>query len=89
MFCCNPPKSSISDHMRHIGANRMGRVQRQCRRALIALSHARIRDLLEWCYPHALEFKHWHRKSIHLAIRKVGVPVGKTRERRPTTWVLK
>jgi hypothetical protein len=75
------PRASLSDHMRLIGARRMGRVQLQCRRALIALSRVRIGDLLAWCYPKAKEFKHWHRKSIHRAILKVGVPVGQTRAR--------
>ena len=83
------PKRSISDHMRLIGARRLGRVQRQCRRALIALNRVRIGDLLAWCFPHAIEFKHWHRKSIHRAISRVAKPVGKPRARHATTWVLR
>jgi hypothetical protein len=67
----------------------MGRVQLQCRRCLIALNRAKIGDLLAWCYPKAIELKHWHRKSIHRAIIKVGIPVGKTRERHATTWILR
>jgi hypothetical protein len=83
------PRATLSEHMRLIGAKRMGRVQLQCRRALIALSRVRIGDLLVWAYPHVTEFKHWDRKSIHRAIIKVGIPVGKTRERCATTWVLR
>jgi hypothetical protein len=59
------PRATLSEHMRLIGAKRMGRVQLQCRRALIALSRVRIGDLLVWAYPHVTEFKHWDRKSIH------------------------
>jgi hypothetical protein len=86
-----PPASPLSGHVLTNGdrTKRLGRVQLQCRRALIALSRVRIKDLLGWCYPHAIEFKHWHRKSIHRAITRVAKPLGKTRARHATTWVLK
>jgi hypothetical protein len=90
-FSAMPPASPLSGHVLTNGdrTKRLGRIQLQCRRALIALSRVRIGDLLEWAYPHATEFKHWHRKSIHRAIIKVGIPVGKTRERHATTWQLR
>lgn len=68
---------------------RLGRLQRQCRRSLIALGSVRIKDLLAWCYPHALEFQPWHRTNVHRAIVRVARPVGKTRARHATTWVLR
>ena len=84
-----PPKRS---HRRHTLTNhdrqkRLGRVQRQIRRCLIALGRpVRIRDLLPWCYPSALEFQPWMRAHIHRTIGRVARPVGKTRERYATTW---
>ena len=68
---------------------RLGRLQRQIFRALIALSRVRIKDLLAWCYPSAIEFQPWHRTNIHRAITRVARPVGKSRKRFATTWVLK
>jgi hypothetical protein len=64
-------RASLSAHMRLIADKRIGRIQRQVRRCLIALGSARIRDLLKWCYPSALEFQPWHRTNIHRAAHRV------------------
>jgi hypothetical protein len=66
-----PPNRSISEHMRLIADNRMGRVQRQVKRALIALGSARIQDLLEWAYPQLTSYLPWHRTNVHRAASKV------------------
>jgi hypothetical protein len=69
---------------------RVGRVQRQIRRCLIALGRpVKIRDLLKWCYPHVTEFQPWMRTHIHATIKRVAKPIGKTRERFATTWQLR
>ena len=57
---------------RLIGANRVGRIQRQVRRAFVASSGAplEISALLASCYPRLAKFKHWHRKSVHRALKR-------------------
>ena len=61
---------------------RLGRVQRQIYRCLIALGRpVKIRDLLKWCYPHAVEFQPWHRTNINRAISRVARPVEKPGKR--------
>jgi hypothetical protein len=68
---------------------RVGRIQKQIRRCLIALDRpATIRDLLEWCYPRLTEFRPWHRTNVHRAVPKFAVPVGPTRERFASLWTL-
>ena len=70
--------------------SRIGRVQRQIRRALIGLGRPlTMRELLPWAFPTARKFKHWMRWSINRAARRVARPVGKTRARHATTWVLR
>src|SRR5262245_59584678 len=62
--------------MRH---RKVGRVERQARRAVIA-SGGRpvgIRTLLAWCFPRVTEPKAWHRTSVHRAARRFLVVVGK------------
>jgi hypothetical protein len=82
------PNGSLSEHMRLIADKRIGRVQRQIRRCLIALGSARIRDLLKWCYPSALEFQPWHRTNIHRAASKVAA-VKRGCRGRPNLWLPK
>jgi hypothetical protein len=85
------PRSSLSGYTLTNAdrRRRLGRVQRQIRRALIGLGRPlRIRDLLKWVYPHVVEFQSWHRTNIHRAITRVARPVGKTRKRFATTWRL-
>ena len=83
-----PPHASVRDHLRRIADKRIGRVQRQVRRCLIALGSARIRDLLKWCYPSVLEFQPWHRTNIHRAANKVA-EVKRGCRGRPNLWAPK
>ena len=69
--------------------HRIGRVQRQCRRALIAHGTATIRDLLSWCYPKSRSYSRWQRKSVLRAIRKFGLPARPPRQRFAGLWMLK
>jgi hypothetical protein len=85
-----PQRASLRAHLRRIADRRMGRVQLQCWRCLVGLGRpVKIRDLLKWCYPKAIEFQPWHRTNVHRAIIRVARPVGKTRERHGTTWALR
>jgi hypothetical protein len=58
----------------------LGRAERGTRRALIAAypRQVRVRDLLAWAYPDVAKPKNWHRTSVHRAVRRWGVVVGKT-----------
>jgi hypothetical protein len=68
---------------------RVGRIQKQIRRCLIALNRpATIRDLLSWCYPRLTEFKPWHRTNVHRAVLKFAKPIGQTRQRVASRWIL-
>jgi hypothetical protein len=54
---------------------REGRIQRACRRALIAAAGPlRTRDLLKWAYP-GVEHEFWHYKSIYRAARRYAVNI--------------
>jgi hypothetical protein len=82
-------RSSITGHNKPV-AGRMGRIQRQIRRALIALGRPlTIRELLPYCYPKAKTFQRWMRWSIHRAVSRVAKPLFPTRERHATTWRLR
>src|SRR5690242_320687 len=71
-------------------SHKVGRIQKQIRRCLIALGRpVTIRDLLEWCYPRADEFKRWHRTNVHRAAPKFAVPIGPTRKRFASRWRLR
>jgi hypothetical protein len=49
-----------------------------------------ITDLLQYCYPFTESFKMWHRTSIHRAVHKFAVEVGRRRSRgAPILWALK
>ena len=58
---------------------RVGRIQRQIRRAFIASGGRplRIAVLLPWCYPRLSVFKPWHRTNVHRAARRFAIRVGK------------
>jgi len=57
-----------------------GRVERQTRRAIVARwpQPVCIRDLLAWAYPGIAKPTIWHRKSVHRAVKRWAVVVGKT-----------
>ena len=59
--------------------DRLGRVQKQIKRAFIASGGKplRIADLLPRCYPAVRGFKLWHRTNVHRAIDKVARPIGR------------
>ena len=66
--------------------HRIGRIQRQVRRAFIA-SRARplmIGDLLRHCYPRIAKHKTWHRWNVHRAAGKFAVLL--SRDRRGNVW---
>jgi len=57
---------------------RIGRIQRQTRRALITAwpEPASVAHLLEWSYSKIDRPKRWHRKSMYRALKRWGVNVG-------------
>jgi len=73
----------------NVFAARTGRVQRNIRRAFVAVNGRPlcIAELLARCYPAAREHPHWHRTNIHRAVRKFAVPIGQSRARGyPIIW---
>jgi hypothetical protein len=58
---------------------REGKVQRACRRALIAAGGRPLltRDLLRWAYPRLEHFKTWHYWSVYRAAPKYAVKTGR------------
>ena len=56
---------------------REGRIQRACRRALIAAGGRPLmtRDLLRWAYPRLERFQCWHYWSIYRAAARYAVKV--------------
>jgi hypothetical protein len=58
--------------------DRIGRVQLQIRRALIASDGKPLQmsDLLPRCYPREKKFKEWHRWNIRRAAPKVAKRIG-------------
>ena len=58
---------------------RVGRVFRQIRRCLIANGGkpVLIGDLLDYCYPGSRVHPHWHRTSIHRALPRYAVLIGR------------
>ncbi len=72
--------------------DRIGRVQCQIRRAFVAADGKplRIGDLLPRCFPGVDCYARWMRKSIHRALPKFGVSLGRTsRQGRPILWAPK
>jgi hypothetical protein len=68
---------------------RIGRVQRQVRRALIAKgAPVSIQDLLAWCYPAAKQHPRWHRTNVHRALPRWAISLGRipNRRGRPSLW---
>jgi hypothetical protein len=74
-----------------IGAkDRIGRVQLQIRRALIASGGKplTIRDFLRFAFPRTTKHTHWQRKSCHRAIPRFAVCLGRQPGwGRPNIWV--
>ena len=71
------------------GKKRVGRVQLQIRRALIAADGrpVQIGDLLPRCFPAARNYPRWMRKSVHRALPRFAVPLERTNTRgRPIMW---
>jgi hypothetical protein len=69
---------------------RTGRLQSQIRRAFIC-SNGRplcIADLLPRCFPAAKRHARWMRKSVHRALPRFAIPLGRIPDRqgRPMIW---
>jgi hypothetical protein len=64
--------------VRQIPKNRVGRIQKQIRRAFIASSGRPLLtiDLLEYGYPRVDHYERWHYVSIYRAASKFAVRVG-------------
>jgi hypothetical protein len=67
----------------------LGRAERGTRRALIACwpNPARVNDLLEWTYPRVDKPKRWHRTSVHRAVKRWAIVVGKTGNGYGNLWL--
>lgn len=69
---------------------RVGRIQRQIRRAFIAHggSPLNIGQFLEWAYPASERHPIWHRTNVHRALRRFAVSLGRIPDRpgRPCVW---
>jgi hypothetical protein len=67
---------------------RVGRVQRQVRRAFIVKgSPLRIQALLAHCYPRSTTYARWQRDAVHRALRRFGKPLGRVAGRGgPMLW---
>src|SRR5262249_55959456 len=61
------------------GKHRVGRVQLQCRRALVAHQGGPvvISEFLPWAFPRADSHARWMRWSVHRALPKFAVPTGR------------
>lgn len=72
---------------------RIGKIQNRIRRAFVANNGRplKIRDLLAHCYPRASKPPRWCRWSIHKALPKFGVPLGRVanEQGRPMVWIAK
>src|SRR5215813_14498906 len=70
---------------------RVGHVQLAVRRCFIAADGRplTIRDFLARAFPRTTNHRHWMRKSVHRAIPRFGVPLGRNlrRQGRPMIWV--
>jgi hypothetical protein len=74
---------------KNVFAARTGRIQRGIRRAFIAANGRPlcIRELLARCYPATDDHPHWHRWSIHRALPKYAIPIGRSKARGcPIMW---
>jgi len=71
---------------------RVGRVERQLKRAFIAHNYQPLTmsQLWPWAYPGLKRAKHWHRWSVRCALLKIAKPVGRsaTGRGRPGIWAL-
>jgi hypothetical protein len=69
---------------------RLGHIQVAVRRSFVAADGRplMIRDLLVRAFPRATEHKHWMRKSVHRALPKFAIPIGRLERRgRPIIWM--
>jgi hypothetical protein len=70
---------------------RIGKIQNRIRRAFVANNGRplKIRELLSCCYPRTCKPPRWCRWSIHKALAKFGVPLGRAahEQGRPMVWV--
>src|SRR6516164_8008665 len=70
--------------------DRVGHVQLRCRRALVAAKGAPlcIGDFLPRCFPRAETYTRWMRNSVHRALPRFAVSLGRTHARgRPNLWI--
>jgi hypothetical protein len=70
--------------------DRVGHVQVRFRRALIAAKGAPvcIGDFLPRCFPRAKTYTRWMRNSVHRALPRFAVSLGRTNTRgRPNLWI--
>ncbi len=85
------PRHSIRGENPEFAGKRVivGRIQKQIRRAFVASTGQPlvISELLARCYPAAKQHPRWHRWSIHRALPKYGVALGRSRRQgRPIVW---
>src|SRR5262245_32148733 len=73
------------------GKHRVGRVQSQCKRALLAHNGGPvlISEFLRWAFPRADSYARWMRWSVHRALPKFAVPTGRyaSLRGRPVAWI--
>src|SRR5262245_35064830 len=73
------------------GKHRVGRVQRQTKRALVAHNGGPvlISEFLRWAFPSADSYARWMRWSVHRALPKFALPVGRcaSQQGRPMQWI--
>lgn len=64
--------------------HKIGRVQRQVRRAFIASGGRPLPtpEVARRCYPRAVKLEHWQRKNVRRALWKFAVPIGRGRQGR-------
>jgi hypothetical protein len=69
---------------------RLGHIQIAVRRSFVAADGRplMVRDFLARAFPLTTEHKHWMRKSVHRALPKFGIPIGRSARRgRPIVWM--
>ena len=73
------------------GKHRVGRVQLQCKRALVAHNGGPvvISEFLRWAFPRADSYARWMRWSVHRALPKFAAPAGRCEslQGRPMLWI--
>jgi hypothetical protein len=73
--------------------DKVGRLQRQARRAFIASGGRPLRtgEVARRCYPRAVKIGNWQREAVRSALHKFAVPIGRSSRGRgrPTIWAPK